>query len=243
MKAIGIVGGVGPSAGVDLASKIFRHTKASKDQQHLNLFLTSCPSLIPDRTAYLLEGGDDPAPGMQKCMEILKNCGATAIGVCCNTAHSPRILSRIAFPEGVEFINMIDRTCGEISSRYGKAKVGLLATLGTTKTGIYDEYFAKYENLELVKPEMETVKAVHDAIYNPSYGIKATMPVSAKSRQVLEDAVNQLKSKGCKAVILGCTELPLAFEGESSFNGTDLVDPTDVLACSLIRAVEPEKLI
>lgn len=243
MKAIGILGGVGPSAGVDLAKKVFKHTKANKDQEHINLFMTSCPALIPDRTAYLLEGGENPAPGMQKCMEILKDCGASAFGICCNTAHSPKILSQIKFPEGMQFVNLIDSTCAYISKQFGKAKVGLMATKGTTKTGIYDEYFAKYPDLELVKLDSEMIEAVHDSIYNKEYGIKAVMPVSETSRKVLENAIMQLKEKGCKAVILGCTELPLAFEGELEYAGVALVDPTDVLACCLIKAVEPEKLI
>ena len=57
MSAIGVVGGVGPFAGTDLVNKIFRHTKAVRDQDHINLIMTSCPSLIPDRTDFLLHGG------------------------------------------------------------------------------------------------------------------------------------------------------------------------------------------
>lgn len=115
-KAIGIVGGVGPMAGIDLAKKVFAHTKANKDQEHIDLYLTSCPALIPDRTDYLLEGGDDPAPGMQLCFDKLASIGATAIGVSCNTAHSDRILSRVNVPKNVVFVNMIDSTCRYIKS-------------------------------------------------------------------------------------------------------------------------------
>lgn len=243
MKAIGILGGVGPSAGVDLTKKVFKHTKASKDQEHISLYMTSCPAIIPDRTDFLLNGGKNPAPGMQECFDKLAQCGATAIGLCCNTAHSPKILNQIKFPATAKFINMIDSTCLAISERYGKAKVGLLATMGTTKTGIYDEYFAKYKDLELVKPQMETVAAVHDAIYNKEFGIKATPKVTDRAKSVLVKAIGELKVAGCVAVILGCTELPLAFEGETSCNGVDLVDPTDVLAINLIKATEPDKLI
>lgn len=243
MKAIGIVGGVGPSAGLDLAKKILKHTKASKDQEHISMYMTSCPSIIPDRTAYLLEDKDNPAPGMQECMEKLALCGATAIGVCCNTAHSPRILSQIQFPKSAVFINMIDETCKEIASKFGKAKVGLLSTLGTKKTGIYDQYFEKYPDLVLVKPSEETAEKVHDVIYNKEYGIKATVEVTEKAKTVLRDAIDELKEQGCKAVILGCTELPLAFEGLNEYHLVSLVDPTEVLAISLIKATEKEKLI
>ena len=238
MNAIGIVGGVGPSAGTDLANKVFSHTKAVTDQDHINLFLTSCPSLIPDRTAYLLNGGDDPAPGIQKCMEYLASCGATAIGISCNTAHAPEILERVRIPGGVTFVNMISRTADFVSKVFAGSRVGLLATLGTLRCNVYDKYFT-----DIVKPDAPVAEAVHDAIYNTEYGIKALSGVSDKARDAVCRAVEHLKSKGCGVVILGCTELPLVFNGSRKYAGTDLVDPTEILAISLIRATEPGKLV
>lgn len=242
-RAIGIVGGVGPSAGTDLVNKVFRHTRAGKDQDHINLFLISCPSIIPDRTGYLLNGGDDPAPGMQKCMELLAGCGATAIGIACNTAHAPEILGRVRIPDGLKLINMIEQTALYVSDMdagqgSGQPVVGLLSTLGTLDCGVYDKYFT-----DLVKPDREVAESVHYAIYDSAYGIKATPAVSDRARKVVCDAVMHLKEKGCRAVILGCTELPLVFEGESDFNGVILVDPTEILAIELIRATEPDKLL
>lgn len=242
-KAIGIVGGVGPSAGTDLVNKVFRHTKAAGDQDHINLFLASCPSIIPDRTGYLLDGGEDPAPGLQKCIALLAGCGATAVGIACNTAHAPEILGQVMIPEGVQLINMIEQTALYVSGMQsgngsGSPVVGLLSTLGTLDCGVYDRCFP-----DLVKPDREVARAVHEAIYDPSYGIKATSAVSDRARGVVCDAMMHLKAKGCTAVILGCTELPLVFEGETDFNGLVLVDPTEILAIELIRATEPDKLI
>ena len=52
MKTIGVVGGVGPYAGLDLAKKIFDNTEAQHDQEHLDVLLVNSPRLINDRTAY-----------------------------------------------------------------------------------------------------------------------------------------------------------------------------------------------
>lgn len=240
---IGIIGGVGPSAGLDLADKVFMHTKATGDQDHIDMILISCPSIIPDRTAYLLEGGADPAPGLQKCMELLSFCGVTAFGIACNTAHSPRILGHINFPAGVNFINMIEVTCKAISERFGKAKIGILSTLGTLKTGIYNAYFDRYPDLELVTLDDSEEAYVHDAIYNPKYGIKAKSKVSHKSLVTVTRAIRSIKEKGCAAAILACTELPLVFPNTGDFDGIELIDPTEILAIELIKATEPEKLI
>ena len=50
MKTIGIVGGVGPYAGLDLMKKIFDNTEARHDQGHLDVLLVNSPRLIDDRT-------------------------------------------------------------------------------------------------------------------------------------------------------------------------------------------------
>lgn len=243
--AIGIVGGLGPAAGADLCLKVFKHTRASCDQEHIDLYMVSCGSLVADRTDYLLFGGEDPRGGMLLCMKKLAAMGATAIGVACNTAHSKRIMGAIDFsclPSGVKIVNMIEETCRFISGMFRDgARIGLLSTLGTANTGVYDEYFADYPALELVNCSDTTKQKVNDAIYDSRYGIKATPKVSAKARKVLIEAIDELKSAGCEAVILGCTEIPLAISDANSPLPT--IDPTDVLARSLIMATEPEKLI
>ncbi len=233
-KAIGVVGGVGPFAGTDLVNKVFRHTRATRDQEHISLFLTSCPSIIPDRTEFLLEGGENPAPGIERCISWLAGCGATAVGIACNTAHAPEILSRVEIPDGVRLVNMIEETSKAVA---GMSKVGLLATLGTLRCNVYDKYIQTF-----IKPDLEVAQAVHAAIYDKGYGIKALSAVSDKARRDVCHAVEHLKEKGCSAVILGCTELPLVFNGEHAFEGVRLIDPTEILAIELIRATEPEKL-
>ena len=47
---IGIVGGVGPYAGLDLAKNIFDNTLAETDQQHLPLVMLS----LPENTGLLI---------------------------------------------------------------------------------------------------------------------------------------------------------------------------------------------
>ncbi len=242
-KAIGIIGGVGPLAGIDLAKKVFSHTKADKDQDHIDMYLVSCPSIVPDRTSFLLNGTENPMQGIQTCMNKLAQSGATAVGICCNTAHSPKIIGALDIPENVQFINMIDKTCQFISDKYKTAKIGLIATLGTIQTGIYDEYFAKYPSLELVKADQASNESVHQAIYDKEFGIKANSGVTEQAFKQVNGAVMTLKAMGCKAVILGCTELPLVYPGKKDADGVELIDPTDVLAIELIKATEPEKLI
>jgi len=53
-KMIGIVGGVGSYAGIDLIKKVYDLTEASSDQDHLPVSMLSVPHKIIDRTKYLL---------------------------------------------------------------------------------------------------------------------------------------------------------------------------------------------
>jgi aspartate racemase len=245
-KAIGVIGGVGPYAGIDLVKKIFDHTQATRDQEHIDLYLTSCPSLIPDRTEYLLRGGADPAEGIYACFDKLARMGATVVVIPCNTAHAPAIYGRVykralaAFPQ-VRFLNMIEETCHYIATLFpAGAEIGLMATLGTHGVGLYRDYLSKYPFLHLLEPDEDGRKRVHQAIYDRSFGIKAISPVSQTATDLLLTEARKLVAQGAKALILGCTELPLAIH--DGMVDCQLVDPTDTVAKAAVREAAPEKL-
>src|SRR5262245_32990820 len=93
MKTIGIVGGVGPYAGLDLVKKIFDNTEAQRDQEHLDVLLINSPRLIDDRTNYILAVRDgkvatdpaldpaNPGCGIVACIRKLAAAGAEVVGV------------------------------------------------------------------------------------------------------------------------------------------------------------------
>ena len=145
-KMIGIVGGMGPYAGLDLARKIFDLTQAKKDQDHVPLTLISNPERIEDRTEFIL-GKTDINPGIEisKIIKQLANHGAKVIGMPCNTAHSEKIIAEVKnLPKNVQFINMISEVVKCIQRKYSKAKrIGLLATSGTISSGVYNKEIDK----------------------------------------------------------------------------------------------------
>ena len=247
-ETIGIVGGVGPYAGLDLNRKIFDHTLARADQDHLPVLLASYPSTINDRTRYLLQGDvENPDRCLFSVIRLLDTAGATVAGIPCNTAHSHSIFSgveKMIHERGlqVKLLNMISEVIAEIESRFDKgAKISVISTLGTYKTGLYTEYLNK-ANISIVLPDESMAEEIHSAIYNPVYGIKAhSNPVTTEARRVVEKAVRVLGQKGADAVILGCTELPIALSSDS-LDGIILIDPTTILARALIRETYPEKL-
>lgn len=94
-KSIGILGGMGPMATADLFQKITALTAAERDRDHIRVYIDSNAS-IPDRTAAILEGGEDPIPAMTESLRKLELCGAGCVIMPCNTAHYflPRLVER-----------------------------------------------------------------------------------------------------------------------------------------------------
>lgn len=246
MKTIGIVGGVGPYAGLDLAKKIFDQTKASADQDHLPVSLLSIPHGIADRTAFLL-GKTEENPGIF-IAEVIKQLaagGAVVVGIPCNTAHAAPIFGEVLrrIPPEINLLNMIKETAQYLKSQFPDVKnAGLLATTGTMKSQVYDAYLPK-EGIQIVRvSEAMQAQDIHPAIYHQEYGIKArSNPVTDFARNELIGGIEALIQKGAQAIILGCTELPLAFR-EDHYNGVPLIDPTAILARALIENFSPAHL-
>jgi aspartate racemase len=248
---LGVIGGVGPYAGLDFLKKIFDNTDAAKDQDHIGCVLVSCPALIPDRSEFLLNGAipadGNPAYGMFKCAEKVYATGARYLATACNTAHMGRIFTPFcamvndSLPDMV-IVNMLETCASAIKERGQYRRIGLLATKGTHTSGVYHEYFKVTDGFTLIEPELPMQERVHDAIYNEVYGIKAcARPVSREARGILASAAQELADRDAEAVILGCTELPLGMDAVGfSF---PFIDPALFTARRMIALAAPEKLL
>jgi aspartate racemase len=247
-QMIGIVGGVGPYAGLDLAEKIFDETVASADQEHLPVALLSVPGKISERTEFIL--GNEPTNPAYVLAEVilkLEQLGATIVGIPCNTAHAPQIFDVITAElekagSEVRLLHMIEEVAGFIRKRFpGIDTVGVLSTTGTHAAGVYP-HFLEREGLSVLQSDEKLQSEIHAAIYDPEYGIKAcSNPVSEKARDKLLGGILSLQRAGAQAIILGCTEIPLAIN-DKMVGETLLIDPALVLARALIRSVAPDKL-
>ena len=224
-KVIGILGGMGPLATADLFQKITLHTAASCDQDHPRVCIDSNTN-ISDRTAALLHGGADPVPEMVRSAQRLESIGADLLIMPCNTAHN--FYDAVASSVSIPVLHMIAITRDALKSR-GVKCAGLLATDGTVQTGIYQRTF-EGSGVELLTPDnTEDQAAVMDIIYN---GVKAgdlTHDATA-----FRSACEHLLARGAEVLILGCTELPPAFD----IYHLDYpnVDPTLELALAAVRA-------
>ena len=250
LKIVGVIGGVGPYAGLDFVKKIFASTRAVTDQEHLDCMLVSCSSIVGDRTAFLLQGKseeENPAFGMFESARRLHMAGVRIASVACNTAHAGRIFGPFSAKikeslPGFEIVNMLESSALFVKETLRINKLGLLATIGTHKSRVYHEYYKEADGLHLIEPDEQGQEKVHDAIYNTEYGIKGTSDqVSARAKEQIRAVINKLIDQGAEGIILGCTELPLAV-GPADVS-VPVVDPALAAARRLITMTAPEKLL
>lgn len=248
-NVIGVIGGMGPYAGLDLVRKIFDLTQADKDQEHLPVALLSFPGRIRDRSTFLFENsGENPAEAIAEIVLQLDELGATVAGIPCNTAHAPRIFDVVqerlqSAGASVRLLNMIHETASYIRTEEdGVERIGLLSTSAVFRLGLYKKALQEKGFTPVMPDENVQENIVNRTIFDPTYGIKAQAnPVSLIARQSLLNAIEHLHEKGAEAVVLGCTELPLAVP-EAEIDSTIIIDPTEVLARALIRETYPDRL-
>ena len=229
-KVLGIMGGMGPMATVDLFGKIVSQTRASRDQDHIHIIVDDDAN-IPDRRTSIANGDTLAGEGMLACARRLEAAGADILMIGCNTAHY--FYDFVQKGVNLPILHMPQETAKEIARR-GYTAAGILGTDMTIQMGLYHKAL-EAEGVTPVEPDEEGKKILMDIIYkgvkagnmNPDLG-----PVLAK--------MEEMKARGAQCFILGCTELPVAFaNADTDF---DLIDPTNVLAQAAIRAAGYEVL-
>ena len=224
-RVIGILGGMGPEATVDLYRRILLHTEARTDQEHFRVIIDSNPK-IPDRTAGLLDQGEDPAPLLCETARNLERAGADFVVMPCNTAHA--FLLQIRASVGIPVLSIVDETIRALRERLPKAKrVGLMATLGVVKTRLYDDPLRK-RGIATLMPTPQNQALLGEVTSSVKAGDKGPV-VRAQAKAV----ARALIGAGAQALLLACTEIPLVLGPEDL--EVPVLDTLEVLALAAVR--------
>ena len=221
MKTIGIIGGMGPLAGVNMAEKIVKLTQASSDNGHIHVILDN-NTQIPDRTKAILSGGEDPRPQIIASAKRLEVAGADFLVMACHTAHYfyPDICAALSVP----ILNMVETTISEVV-RLGVRSAAVLSTDGTRRSRIYENPL-RGAGLVTVIPSDAEQEIVTDLIYK---GIKAGD--SCYETGGFVSLLYDMENRGAEVFILACTELSVAFDRYSAALGVfNALDPVAQLA-------------
>lgn len=215
---LGVLGGMGPQATELFYRRVVELTAADKDQEHIETLLLS-DTKMPDRTAAILSG--DTAPVYARLLadaKFLERWGAACIAIPCNTSHTfvPRLQRELNVP----IVNMINETAAALKT-LGARRVGILATDGTIRMGLYHAACEK-QGVEAVSPPEEVQKLVMSVIYDE---VKRGHPVSGDKLTAIDAALTEM---GCDHGVLACTELSVC-EDWKTLN-CKYLDALDVLA-------------
>ncbi len=203
-RMIGILGGMGPEATVDLYRQIIALTPATKDQDHIRVLIFSNPK-IPDRTLAISEGGESPLDSLIESAILLERAGAEIIAMPCNAAHY--YLPEMQQKTNVPILDMIAETRENLIKQLPSVKtVGLLASLGCVCSGVYQRSLDEAGIDVLLPTDIEQQK-IEKGIAQVKAGTH-----DRSTQETFQSIGSRLFKSGAGAVILGCTEVPMAFD-------------------------------
>jgi len=225
MKRLGILGGMGPAASAEFVTRLIQQTPAARDQDHIPFVLWNEPQ-IPDRSTSMRNGDDDPLPYLIDGIQALKYTGCDLIVIPCNTAH---FWYHELVKQNIPIIHIVDSIADALRGvNVTNTTIGVMGTQATVEFGLY-QYMLNRLGWNCTVPTAEEM----DTQVQPAIDlIKGGNVEQAKS--MLMSVVGSLIDRGATAVVLGCTEIPLAIRATDQ-DGIPIVNSIDSLVNAVIK--------
>lgn len=231
-KTIGILGGMGAEATVDLYMGIWKYFQtnfnAKYDDDFPSVIIYSVP--IPD-VVESVENEQATLEMLQKTAKILENGDCSFIVIACNTVQF--LLDKIRQSVQIPVIGIAETNAKYLAEK-GIKKVGILSTKATQEKMVYDNDMSKI-GIELIKPSQTDQEIVTEVIMTQLAG-KTTETETKKLALVAKN----LKTQGAEAVLLACTDLPLVISQKDTT--VPLVNCTEIYANETARLSADTKL-
>lgn len=226
MKKIGLIGGTGPESTLVYYKEL---------NQRINALSSEFPELMIEslnlNKALGFVANEQYAELSEYVLNAIYNLeksGAEIIALTAGTMHV--IYDRIKDKVHVPFIS-IPETVADYAKVKGYKKVGLLGTIFTMENDYLIKPFTEY-GIDIVVPNSKGRALVNERISKElEYGI-----VKEESVNELINVINNMNDMhGIEAVILGCTELPLALNVENC--PVDCLDIMEIHIQKLVKLI------
>ncbi|NYT84726.1 aspartate/glutamate racemase family protein [Pollutimonas harenae] len=226
-RFLGVLGGMGPMASAVFMVRLTALTDAASDQHHVPAMLWSDPR-IPDRPAGHAGTGADPFPWMLNGVRHIERAGAGVIAIPCNTAHL--WYDKLAASTSLPVLHIVRSVVADLR-RHGimGGRIGLLGTVPTLNSGLYQHELEAQGYQCVLLPQSDLLRYCAEAIRL----VKVNQVDAAQEPAV--HSVQLLRQQGVDAVVLGCTELPLAVPAQIRPSmGVAVIDSIDALALAAL---------
>ncbi len=228
-KTVGIIGGMGPGATIDLMQRILRLTPAPEgrdmdDIDHIRCLVDNNPK-IPSRIKAIIDkDGEDPGPFIANMAKGLESWGADFLAIPCNTAHYYYDIVQKAV--NIPVINLIDIVCNHIKTHFpDHDRIGILASTAVKITQLYSNKLKRFD-IKDVWPDSDHQAMLLKVIKEIKKG-----NMDSKVQNDYAQVCDNLLQKGVKTAIIACTELSI-LKGKTPIY---TVDAAEILAMEIVR--------
>lgn len=221
-----ILGGMGTLATNNFLNDLNSYYKPNCDQEYLNYLVFNNAS-IPDRTAYILNKNlKNPFEYLAEDIKQAEKLKPDFFVITCNTAHY--FFNDLQKLTKIPIINMIELLEEELKMLSYKSKIGLFATRGTIKSGLYKS-ICNRNNLEIIENSEELQNTIDSVLYED---VKNKGIVDfEKYHKVLE----MFLANGVTNIIIGCTEASYVNSLDKEANMYPLIDTEKLLAKESVK--------
>ena len=225
MKTIGIIGGIGPQATVDLEMRIHKVAQQVLPQAQnggyppmIVEYYRHPPILLGENNIPVLPLQIDP-----RLLAVAKNLGGMADFLVLPSNGVHRFQREIESASGRKLLSIIDATMDEVKKRKWK-RVGVL---GLMTMEIYTRRLTEIGiPFETVSDELQ--KKVDKTVFRVMEGRD-----DEDDQATMLEAIHELRNKKVDGIIPGCTEIPLLLGRE--MDAADLVNPAQLLAEAAVK--------
>lgn len=228
MKTVGIIGGVGPESTSNFYLKIINKYRAKDTLSYPPIVIYSLPVPYQLEQDIVKFGKNENQilPLLTDGVQKLEKSGADFCVIPCNTIHI--FINELRKSVSIPILSILEETVRYIKS-LGIETVGLLGTTKTIETNLYRPELQK-QGIRLIIPESTDQERISEIIFNILNGKK-----TESDKTELLAIIQNLQNKDCKAVILGCTDIPLLIDQKDT--STLLLNTVEILADSSVKAI------
>jgi aspartate racemase len=221
---IGIVAGSAPGAALCYTTICLEAQSLMGEHNHPEITMNSIP--MAEHMRYI-RANDWEGVGRVLAASARKVAEAGAEFAICpdNTYH---IAFKYMIPQSpIPWIHIAEAVADE-ARRLGYTRLGILGTRYLMEGGVYPEVLEKFR-IESEIPDEVDRERINEIIFKEL--VNEVFPEA--SRLYFNQVSEKLKTRGCEAVVLGCTEIPLLVRPDDTPLPT--LDSTRLLARAALR--------
>lgn len=229
MKRVGVIGGLGQWATIDILNRIFRFSADSVPQYGNRGYpqmdvhmINKAPMLLNPDCSFPEKLEPEP-----QFLEAARLAGKNSDFVII-TANTPHLFAKEVEREaGKPLLSIVDVTINEVKRR-GYKRVGVTAIGLTLEKELFQKPLREIGVESVVLPDNLIQRLEDEGIYLLQEGEDPK-----KLSKIAEEAINHLRKQKVDGLILGCTEIPVLLDEKA--NEPDIINPSQLLAEAVVR--------